>query len=196
MSSTVLTSASIMQPQYRNRHQFQIFGGFLLKATFELAFCCAASFSHERPGFVSADPCTFLNPVPVGSVLYLTATVVYTDPSVIDEEERDEAEGAQDGAIDVKSEGGHNFAASERKSGNRAGKTRISVRVDSKVRDVEHGHARPTGEFHYTFAVERDVRVFPQSYQEHIMLIDGRRRSRRVDAELGRQADGADVRRE
>jgi acyl-coenzyme A thioesterase 9 len=53
MDATRLSTASIMQPQYRNRHQFMIFGGFLLKSTFELAFCCAASFAHVRPTFVS-----------------------------------------------------------------------------------------------------------------------------------------------
>lgn len=60
-----------------------IFGGFHLKQTFELAFCCAASFAHARPTFISADPCTFRNPVPVGSVLYLTATIAYTDPPLV-----------------------------------------------------------------------------------------------------------------
>lgn len=60
-----------------------IFGGFHLKQTFELAFCCAASFGNARPTFISADPCTFRNPVPVGSVLYLTATIAYTDPPLV-----------------------------------------------------------------------------------------------------------------
>lgn len=86
MSRTQLSTASIMQPQYRNRHQTMVFGGFHLKQTFELAFCCAASFAHARPTFISADPCTFRNPVPVGSVLYLTATIVYTDPPLLDED--------------------------------------------------------------------------------------------------------------
>lgn len=31
--------------------------------------------------------------------------------------------------------------------------TRVHVRVDSKVRDVEHGNARSTGQFNYTFSV-------------------------------------------
>ncbi|KAI1827300.1 Thioesterase/thiol ester dehydrase-isomerase [Xylaria intraflava] len=160
MSKTVLSTASIMQPQYRNRHQTMIFGGFHLKQTFELAFCCAASFAHARPTFISADPCTFRNPVPVGSVLYLTATIVYTDPPVLNE----------DG-----SEPTHRDPANPL--------TRIHVRVDSKVRDVEHGHAKPTGQFNYTFVVPKDVRVLPHTYQEFMMYIDARRRVRAGDAQ-------------
>src|SRR6201996_1580553 len=124
MDQATLRTAAIMQPQYRNRHQFMIFGGFLLKQTFELAFCCAASFSHSRPSFLSLDPSTFQNPVPVGSILYLTATVVYTDPPLI---------GAPDEQVDAESK-----------------YTRVQVRVDSKVRDVSHGASKPTGQFNYT----------------------------------------------
>ncbi|KAI1298339.1 Thioesterase/thiol ester dehydrase-isomerase [Xylaria venustula] len=167
MAKTALSTASIMQPQYRNRHQTMIFGGFHLKQTFELAFCCAASFAHARPTFISADPCTFRNPVPVGSVLYLTATIVYTDPPLLDE----------DG--DGKQRDPENPL------------TRIHVRVDSKVRDVEHGHARPTGQFNYTFVVPRDVRVLPHTYQEFMMYVDARRRVQAGDAQDRR--DSLDV---
>ncbi|KAI1170789.1 Thioesterase/thiol ester dehydrase-isomerase [Nemania sp. FL0916] len=160
MAKTALSTASIMQPQYRNRHQTMIFGGFHLKQTFELAFCCAASFAHARPTFISADPCTFRNPVPVGSVLYLTATVVYTDPPVVDEDGDEPAQNDPNEPL-----------------------TRLHVRVDSKVRDVEHGHARPTGQFNYTFSVPRDVRVLPHTYQEFMMYIDARRRVRAGDAQ-------------
>ncbi|RMZ81359.1 hypothetical protein DV738_g2165, partial [Chaetothyriales sp. CBS 135597] len=80
MSKTTIHSTQIMQPQYRNRHNFMIFGGFLLRTSFELAFTCAASFSHTRPRFVNLDPSTFEEPVPVGSVLYASATVTYTEP--------------------------------------------------------------------------------------------------------------------
>ncbi|KAI1634376.1 HotDog domain-containing protein [Biscogniauxia mediterranea] len=154
MSKTQISTASIMQPQYRNRHQTMIFGGFHLKATFELAFCCAASFAHARPTFISADPCTFRNPVPVGSVLYLVATVVYTDPPVLEDDGSEPPPAAA---------------------------TRLHVRVDSKVRDVEHGNAKPTGQFNYTFLVPRDVKVLPHTYQEYMMYIDARRRVRQGD---------------
>ncbi|KAH0602424.1 uncharacterized protein H6S33_008763 [Morchella sextelata] len=80
MSTTTMASTSIMQPQYRNRHSFMIFGGYLLKSTMELAFCCTSAFAHSRPTFLSLDPSTFDAPVPVGSILYLTATVAYTEP--------------------------------------------------------------------------------------------------------------------
>ncbi|KAJ5191029.1 uncharacterized protein N7498_010014 [Penicillium cinerascens] len=150
MSDTVLKSAMIMQPQDRNRHNFMIFGGFLLKQSFELAFCCAASFAHARPNFLALDPSTFENPVPVGSVLYLRATVAYTEP-----EEREDAS---------------KF-------------TRVQVRVDSKVRDVEHGGTRKsTGMFNYTFLVEKDVHVMPKSYGEFMLWTDARRRARNAAA--------------
>lgn len=130
MASTTIASTQIMQPQYRNRHSFMIFGGFLLKSTMELAFCCCSAFAHERPTFVSLDPSTFEAPVPVGSILYLTATVAYT-----------EARG--DGC-------------------------RVQVRVDSKVRDVEHGSVTETGVFNYTFFVEKRLEVMPVTYSEFV----------------------------
>lgn len=153
MSRTQLSTASIMQPQYRNRHQTMIFGGYHLKQTFELAFCCAASFAHARPTFISADPCTFRNPVPVGSVLYLTATVAYTDPPLLEEDGSDPQQKDPKNPM-----------------------TRVHVRVDSKVRDVEHGNAKSTGQFNYTFSVPRDVKVLPHTYQEYMMYVDARRR--------------------
>jgi acyl-coenzyme A thioesterase 9 len=155
MDSTKLHSAQIMQPQYRNRHNFMIFGGFLLKQTFELAFCCAASFSHTRPTFISLDPSTFDNPVPVGSVLYLTATVVYTDPPLV---------------------------CSGNEAPNTSGQTRVQVRVDSKVRDVQHGETKPTGQFNYTFLIEKDLKTMPKTYSEFMMWVDARRRAMKVAA--------------
>ena len=144
----------IMQPQDRNRHNFMIFGGFLLRQTFELAFCCAASFAHTRPNFISLDPSTFENPVPVGSVLYLRATVSYTEP-----EERDNTK-----------------------------YTKVQVRVDSKVRDVEHGTKKSTGMFNYTFLVDKDVNVMPKSYGEFMAWTDARRRTRDVTGPKSRSA--------
>jgi acyl-coenzyme A thioesterase 9 len=135
-----------------------IFGGFLLKTTFELAFTCASAASHTRPTFIALDPSTFENPVPVGSVLYLTATAAYTDSPIIS------------GRGDVK-------ASPE-------GSTRVQVRVDSKIRNIEHaaGEAKPTGQFNYTFEVKGDLKVVPQTYSQFMVYLDARRRVRRVNA--------------
>ncbi|KAK6435040.1 hypothetical protein LTR95_008775 [Oleoguttula sp. CCFEE 5521] len=164
MDATRLSTANIMQPQYRNR----IFGGFLLKQTFELAFCCAASFAHSRPTFVSLDPSTFQNPVPVGSVLYLTATVVYTDPPLV-------SSTSDDASLSI------------------PGKTRVQVRVDSKVRNVEHGETKPTGQFNYTFLVDNEIKVMPRTYTEFMMYTDARRRARGVLESVKKgEVDGGD----
>jgi len=139
--------------------------GFLLKTTFELAFCCAASFAHNRPTFISLDPSTFQNPVPVGSVLYLTATVAYTDPPVV-------------------------ASPSDSPSDLPNGKTRVQVRVDTKVRNVEHGETKPTGQFNFSFVVDKDVQVMPRTYTEFMMYVDARRRARNV-AMLAQGGEGA-----
>ncbi|PSR80513.1 HotDog domain-containing protein [Coniella lustricola] len=165
MATTQLSTASIMQPQYRNRHQTMVFGGFHLKQTFELAFCAAASFAHARPTFISADPCTFRNPVPIGSVLYLTATVAYTDPPMLEE----------DGSEPQQSDPSKPM-------------TRVHVRVDSKVRNVDHGYAKSTGQFNYTFSVPKDIKVMPHSYSEHMMYIDARRRVKLGDDQTLQEA--------
>ncbi|KAI9829094.1 MAG: hypothetical protein M1832_000117 [Thelocarpon impressellum] len=164
MSKTAVHSTAIMQPQHRNRHSFMIFGGYLLKQTFELAFCCAAAFAHARPTFISLDPSTFENPVPVGSVLYLSATVAYTDapPS---------------SSAPSSPRTSPSSSSSSPPSEPSKAKTRVQVRVDSKVRDVEHGRTRPTGQFNYTFLVDGDVGVVPESYGEFMVWLDARRRA-------------------
>jgi len=149
-----------------------IFGGFLLKQTFELAFCCAASFSHTRPTFLSLDPSTFDNPVPVGSVLYCTATVAYTEPPLVDTSGNVNITGG-----DTKTAGGE---AKVTDSSKESRFTRVQIRVDSKVRDIEHGNTKPTGQFNYTFLIERDIKVMPRTYSEFMIWVDARRRAERV----------------
>ncbi|PQE23581.1 acyl-coenzyme a thioesterase 9 protein [Rutstroemia sp. NJR-2017a BVV2] len=169
MSSTTIQSVQIMQPQYRNRHNFMIFGGFLLKSTFELAFTCASAISHSRPTFIALDPSTFENPVPVGSVLYLTATLAYTDRPIISSS---------------------SSSPTTNPTSPSQTKTRLQIRVDTKVKNVEHGETKPTGQFNYTFEVEGEVQVLPESYREYMIYLDARRRSRGVEGEGKEEGEG------
>lgn len=65
------------------------------------------------------------------------------------------------------------------------GSTRIQVRVDSKIRNIEHGETKPTGQFNYTFEVKKDVKIVPQTYSQFMMYLDARRRAQRVVSSLG-----------
>ena len=144
-----------------------IFGGFLLKSTFELAFTCASALSHTPPTFIALDPPTFENPVPVGSVLYLTATVAYSDSPLIPSSSSSQP----------------SYPADPKSSPE--GYSRIQIRVDSKVRNIEHGETKPTGTFNYTFEVKKDVKVIPETYAQFMMFLDARRRCLRVGEKIG-----------
>lgn len=156
MCDTMVRSTMIMQPQYRNRHSYMIFGGYLLRQTFELAYTCAAAFSHSVPRFVSLDSTTFKNPVPVGSVLYLTAIVAHTKNTT--------REIYIDG-VETEVPG-----------------TLIQIRVDSTVRNLDHGTTTDTGQFTYSYFVQKDeknadIELLPQSYNEMMEYLDGRRKA-------------------
>ena len=188
MSDTKMHSTQIMQPQYRNRHHFMIFGGFLLKQTFELAFCCAASFSHSRPTFVSLDPSTFANPVPVGSVLYLKATVAYTDaPLVSVQHQSESAKSGSDDIEDASDAEGFNTSATK------PNRTRVQIRIDSSVRNIEHAETKPTGQFNYTFLVDKDIKVMPRTYSEFMVWVDARRRAERVTNPVASAVNSGDA---
>ena len=48
MADSRIHSTIMMQPQYRNTHSYMIFGGYLLRQTFELAYSCSAAFARWR----------------------------------------------------------------------------------------------------------------------------------------------------
>jgi len=72
----------------------------------------------------------------------------------------------------------------------------VHIRVDTKVKNVEHGETKPTGQFNYTFEVDGEVQVLPESYREFMIYLDARRRSRGrggVEMAVGDGVAGADV---
>lgn len=68
----------ICQPQQRNIHG-RIFGGFLMRKAFELAFSNAYAFAGAAPLFVEVDHVDFFRPVDVGNFLRLKSCVLYTE---------------------------------------------------------------------------------------------------------------------
>lgn len=79
MSHTQMQNTLIAQPQVRNLSN-KIFGGFLMRRAFELAFSNAYSFGGEWPQMLEVDNITFNAPVNVGDLLSFNSRVIYSLP--------------------------------------------------------------------------------------------------------------------
>lgn len=193
MKDTNVKSTMFMQPQYRNRHSYMIFGGYLMRQTFELAYCAASSFSHSLPRFISLDSTTFRAPVPVGSILHMDATVVYTEhlyhldgvPKMTSALKDDEVDGNtllsfEPTAVNIMSDSKDDFLS-------RPG-TIIQVKVNTVVQDLSSENQTKSGSFIFSFFAPRDydpkkegepgyATVIPQTYSEMIEYVEGRRRA-------------------
>ncbi|KAG0210209.1 hypothetical protein BGX28_009514 [Mortierella sp. GBA30] len=78
MADTKMSAIQIMQPQDRNIHD-KIFGGYLMRLAYELAFCNASVFIKHRPTFLSLDEISFRKPVPIGTFLALDSQIVFAE---------------------------------------------------------------------------------------------------------------------
>uniref|UniRef100_UPI00398E911F acyl-coenzyme A thioesterase 9, mitochondrial-like isoform X2 n=1 Tax=Pristiophorus japonicus TaxID=55135 RepID=UPI00398E911F len=61
----------------------KIFGGFLMRKAFELAWANACVYGSSRPYAIAVDDILFQKPVEVGSLLYLSSQVCYTESKYI-----------------------------------------------------------------------------------------------------------------
>lgn len=77
-SQTRRSTTHLCHPQDRNIHG-SIFGGFLMRTAFELAYTTAATFIHAKPFTLSMSDVEFKKPVPIGSVLMLQSEVTHAD---------------------------------------------------------------------------------------------------------------------
>ena len=66
----------IAYPQEQNIHK-KLFGGFLMRRAFELAWATAHVHTRCRPWFMALDDITFLTPVEIGSIIKFDSKVVY-----------------------------------------------------------------------------------------------------------------------
>ncbi|XP_055356668.1 acyl-coenzyme A thioesterase 9, mitochondrial-like [Paramacrobiotus metropolitanus] len=78
MEEAVLKNVHICHPQNRNVHG-KIFGGFLMRNAFELAWSNAWLYGGSRPNVLSVDDIRFKRPVEIGSLLMMSAWLVFTE---------------------------------------------------------------------------------------------------------------------
>lgn len=77
ISRTMLENTVLTKPQDLNTAG-NVFGGYLMRNCYELAYCTAFAFAGRWPKFREICEFVFAKPVPQGSVLRLKAKVIYT----------------------------------------------------------------------------------------------------------------------
>lgn len=75
--NTTIENTVVTMPQHKNTAG-RVFGGFLMRRAYELAFANALSFGGEAPKFLGVGEVSFIRPVEVGSVLRLRSRVLFT----------------------------------------------------------------------------------------------------------------------
>lgn len=142
MEHTKLQNCEITQPQTANLAN-QIFGGFLMRRAFDLAFATAYVFAGARPRFVGVDAVAFTIPVNVGDLTNFQAQIIYSDI-------HDDARG---------------FSLYKGMCNGL-----ISVEVYAWIVQPEHSSAKLSNKFVYNFAVDVDSnklrKVLPSNMEE------------------------------
>ena len=145
MQATKMQNAMIAQPQVQNLHN-RIFGGFLMRRAFELAFSNAYVFGGSRPIFLEVDEVSFTSPVDVGDLLVFNSRVLYTEQ-----------------------EGGQLSDYYENMSSNQQQQpvSILHIEVEAWVTEPERASARMSNQFYFTFAIQKQVRhVLPSNIDE------------------------------
>lgn len=77
---TQLSRTLIAHPAQRNLRN-NVFGGYLMKESYDLAFITANLHLSHRPRFLSSSQLTFAHPVPIGSILEFRSRIVLQNES-------------------------------------------------------------------------------------------------------------------
>ncbi|KAK7483194.1 hypothetical protein BaRGS_00025598 [Batillaria attramentaria] len=78
MEDTKLKTLGICHPEQRNLYS-KIFGGYLMRKAYELAWANAALYCKTRPVLKVVDDIVFRKPVEIGSLLFFSSEIVYTE---------------------------------------------------------------------------------------------------------------------
>ena len=71
-----------MFTKYRNLYN-KIFGGFIMRQAYELAWANAELFGKARPRLCAVDNISFRRPVLIGSLLMFSSQVVYVERNMM-----------------------------------------------------------------------------------------------------------------
>jgi len=82
MDDTSLQNVIICHPEQRNLYN-KIFGGYLMRKSFELGWTSATLFAKQPIGILAVDDIMFQKPVEIGSLLFLSSMVVYVEKDKI-----------------------------------------------------------------------------------------------------------------
>ncbi|CAF3016783.1 unnamed protein product [Rotaria sp. Silwood2] len=82
IEETILRNMHICHPEQRNLYN-KIFGGYLMRKSFELAWTAASLFAKQSLSTLAVDDIMFQRPVEIGSLLFLSAMVVYVEDNKI-----------------------------------------------------------------------------------------------------------------
>jgi acyl-coenzyme A thioesterase 9 len=138
MDATHMQNAMIAQPQVQNLHR-RVFGGFLMRRAFELAFSNAYLFAGRKPHFVEVDQVRFMSPVDVGDLLVLNSRILYTSTTT---EENSDVPQQQQHAL-------HTSTTAPSVS-------HVHVEVEAWVTEPEKVSARLSNQFYFTFECGSD----------------------------------------
>lgn len=139
---TKLQNVEIAQPQARNLAN-QIFGGFLMRRAFDLAFSTAYVFGGQRPRFLEVDQMNFSLPVNVGDLTNFQARVIHTHV-------KDEV---------------RNFSVLR----GQRNVPIVSVEVAAWIVEPEQASAKLSNQFYFTFALPSGTpcrKVLPSNMEE------------------------------
>lgn len=166
LKDTAMQNAMIAQPQVQNLHN-RVFGGFLMRRAFELAFSNAYLFGGARPIFLEVDEVSFASPVDVGDLLVFHSRVLFTENQA--GHLHDYYQQGSDPNVD--------------RSDNPA-IALMHIEVEAWVTEPEKVSARMSNQFYFTFAVKQKEGQTPRVRKVLPSNIDeARRMAMRMHAE-------------
>ncbi|XP_021944759.1 acyl-coenzyme A thioesterase 9, mitochondrial [Folsomia candida] len=82
MGDTKSSTIFICHPMFRN-HFRKVFGGFIMRQAFELAYMNSFIYARQRPYVIAIDDIVFLQPVEIGSFLRFRSCIGFVKNNII-----------------------------------------------------------------------------------------------------------------